>query len=99
MGSRSRTAARGAGYIIALVLALFASRAEAADYGYTVASASSVQFYVHGATWADLHYQVNGGAQLNVRMAVSGTDNSYTVGGLSNGASVRYFFTVGASSG
>lgn len=99
MGTRNRTVARGAGFVLALVMALFATRAEAADYGYTVASSSSVNFYVNGATWADLHYQINGGTQLNVRMNVSGTNNTYTVGGLSNGASVRYFFTVGASTG
>jgi beta-glucanase (GH16 family) len=49
--------------------------------------------------WADLHYQVNGGGQLNVRMNPSGTNHFFDVGGLSVGATVRYFFTVGLSTG
>ena len=88
-----------AGYLIALALAFLATRAEAADFGETTTSSSSVQFFVHGADWADLHYQVNGGTQLNVRMTPNGTNHSYDVTGLSNGATVRYFFTVGASTG
>jgi beta-glucanase (GH16 family) len=58
-----------------------------------------VQFFVHGADWADLHYQVNGGVQLNVRMTPSGTNHSLDVTGLMAGAAVQYFFTVGLSTG
>src|SRR5688500_17735037 len=38
-------------------------------YGHTVVSSSSVQFWVKTAPWADVHYTVNGGGQLNVRMS------------------------------
>lgn len=67
-------------------------------YGYNPSS-TSVQFYVNSAPWADLHYSVNGGAQLNVRMAVSGTTNTYTVSNLKAGDVVRYYFTIGNGSG
>lgn len=71
----------------------------AAAYGHQVLTANSVRFYANNAPWADLHYQVNGGEQVNVRMTVSGTNNSYTVSNLPAGATVRYFLTVGRSSG
>lgn len=67
--------------------------------GYTQVSADTVQFYVHDATWADLHYIVNGGGQLNVRMVPNGSDHSFTVSGLPSNASIRYFFTVGEPTG
>src|SRR5262245_13765881 len=38
---------------------------------------SGAHFYVNNAAWADIHYKVNGGGQLNVRMAVSANHNSY----------------------
>jgi beta-glucanase (GH16 family) len=97
--ARRRAAVRGLGWALTLSVMLFAGTARAADVGYTVTSGSSVQFFVHGAPWADLHYQVNGGGQLNVRMTPSGTNHSWDVGGLSTGATVRYFFTVGAAVG
>jgi len=87
-------AARGLGCAIALALMVVTAEARAADWGVTVSSSSSVQFFVHSATWADLHYQVNGGGQLNVRMTPNGVNHSYDVTGLSAGATVRYFFTV-----
>ncbi|KAF0811659.1 Exo-beta-1,3-glucanase [Andreprevotia sp. IGB-42] len=63
------------------------------------ASASSVAFYVNNAAWADLHYTVNGVNQQNVRMTVSGNNNTYTVSGLKSGDVVRYFFTIAQGSG
>lgn len=84
----------------AIALALsFATGAGAADSGYTVTSASAVRFYVNGASWADLHYQVNGGGQLNVRMIASGSNHAYEVTGVPAGATVRYFFTIGLTTG
>ncbi|PTL78515.1 beta-glucanase [Vitiosangium sp. GDMCC 1.1324] len=84
--------------VVALAL-LFTMDARAATSGYTITSASSIRFYVNDAPWADLHYQINGGTQLNYRMAVSGTNNTYDVTGVPSGATVRYFFTIGNSSG
>jgi beta-glucanase (GH16 family) len=78
---------------------LLASAASAATSGYTITSSSSVQFYVNDAPWADLHYQINGGAQLNYRMTRSGNNNLYSVTGVPSGAAVRYFFTIGNGSG
>jgi beta-glucanase (GH16 family) len=78
---------------------LLAAKAYAADSGHTVTSSSSVQFFVNGASWADVHYQINGGGQLNVRMTASGANHTYSASGLSNGATVRYFFTIGLPTG
>ncbi|GLS04271.1 hypothetical protein GCM10007860_14180 [Chitiniphilus shinanonensis] len=69
------------------------------SYGHQILSSSSVRFFANNAPWADLHYQVNGGAQLNIRMTASGGNNSYTVSGLPAGATVRYFLTVGQAAG
>lgn len=86
---------------LAVALAvLFSPNAEAAaTYGHTITSASSVRFYVNGANWADVHYTINSGAQQNFRMTPSGTNHTYDVTGIPNGATVRYFLTVGASTG
>jgi len=94
-----RIGARGLGCVIALAVMLLAGKASAADWGVNTTSSSSVQFFVHGADWADLHYQINGGGQVNVRMTPSGTNHSFDVVGLANGAVIRYFFTVGLSTG
>jgi hypothetical protein len=56
---------------------------------------SSAVFFVENADWADLHYKLNGGGQLNVRMTHNATTNhnEYTVGPLSAGAVIEYNFT------
>ncbi|MDY7230359.1 glycoside hydrolase family 16 protein [Hyalangium rubrum] len=85
---------------MAALAVLFATEALAATTsGYTVTSSSSIQFWVKEAAWADLHYTINGGTQLNVRMTASGTNHSYNVTGVPSGAAVRYFFTIGPTSG
>lgn len=57
-------------------------------------------FYVNGATFADLHYRINNGAQLNVAMVSDGKGNyTYPVNGLSYGDTVQYFFTYNPGSG
>jgi beta-glucanase (GH16 family) len=82
--------------LIGLVVStVAATEAAAATSGFTITSSSSVQFWVNDAPWADLHYQINGGAQLNVRMVANGTNHTYNVSSVPGGASVRYFFTIG----
>jgi hypothetical protein len=56
-------------------------------------SGSSAVFFVENAQWADLHYRVNGGQQLNVRMQVTNNHNTYTVGNLVAGDVIDYNFT------
>lgn len=68
-------------------------------YGANNETGGVVQFYADGGTWADLHYTLAGGSQLNVTMSNSGTDNSYQVSGLTNGEQVSYWFTIGQSNG
>ncbi|MGG3452774.1 glycoside hydrolase family 16 protein [Paenibacillus rhizolycopersici] len=57
-------------------------------------------FYVNGATFADLHYKVNNGGQLNVAMTSVGNGNyTYAVNNLSQGDTVEYFFTYNPGQG
>ena len=86
--------------IAAAAAAFFvAGDARAATSGHTVTSPSSVRFHVEDAPWADVHYQINGGTQLNIRMTVSGTNHTWDVSGIAAGATVRYFFTIGSFTG
>ncbi|OZG72177.1 hypothetical protein BTA51_17670 [Hahella sp. CCB-MM4] len=41
-------------------------------YGFTVISASEIQFYAYASNFADLHYRVNNGPQINVGMVDDG---------------------------
>ncbi|MDU0330418.1 glycoside hydrolase family 16 protein [Paenibacillus sp. 3LSP] len=57
-------------------------------------------FYVNGATFADLHYKINNGVQLNVAMTPVGNGNyTYAVNNLSQGDVVEYFFTYNPGQG
>ena len=67
-------------------------------YGHTIVG-SNVQFYANNASWADVHYTINGGPQQNVRMISSGGNNTYTLTGVASGASVTYSFTIGLATG
>ena len=87
-------------WLLCGMLLLLAPYASAADYGYTPVSSTSVRFYANNAPWADLHYIVGTNGQQNVRMAHdSANNNTYTVNGISSGTVVRYFFTIGNTSG
>jgi hypothetical protein len=52
-----------------------------------------LKFSLASSSWADVHYTVNNGGQLNVRMTQSSGSNSYTASGLKSGDVVRYTFT------
>lgn len=97
--SPRRPRAHALGWAISLAMMLVAANAHAYTTGHNNTSSSSVQFFVNDASWADLHYQINGGGQLNVRMTPNGANHTYTVSGLSSGQVVRFFFTVGLASG
>lgn len=70
-----------------------------ADYtaGTTKTSADQARIYFtpngYSSLYVDVHYIVNGGAQLNYRMAHSGGTWEQTVGGLAGGDSIEYWFT------
>ncbi|MBU2887853.1 carbohydrate-binding protein [Gilvimarinus agarilyticus] len=53
----------------------------------------SLEFYLNMADWADLHYRVNGGGQINVAMVQGSGRNTYNASGLSSGDVVDYSFT------
>lgn len=61
--------------------------------GISQPTATSVKFSQATGTWADVHYTVNGGGQMNVRMLKEGSGNALTVSGLKKGDVVRYSFT------
>ena len=56
-------------------------------------SNQSVEFFVTSTAWADVHYVVNGGSQLNVRMTLADARNTYSISNLSAGDQVSYWFT------
>ncbi|TMQ06829.1 MAG: glycoside hydrolase family 16 protein [Deltaproteobacteria bacterium] len=98
--ARIRPSALSAAILIGLAICTLApEEARAATSGFTITSSSSVQFWVNDAPWADLHYQINGGVQLNVRMTANGTNHTYDVTAVPGGAIVRYFFTIGSFTG
>ncbi len=61
---------------------------------------NNLLFYVNGATFADLHYKVNNGGQLNVAMNATGSGNyEYPLNNLQHGDTVEYFFTYNPGQG
>lgn len=87
-------------FILGFMLFLLSGVVFAQTNGYTVLSGSSVKFYVNNAPWADIHYTVNGGGQLNVRMTHNADNtNALTLTGLAAGAVVRYSYTIGLTAG
>jgi hypothetical protein len=61
---------------------------------------NNLLFYVNGATFADLHYKINGGGQLNVAMTPAGNGNyTYAVNNLQQGDTVEYSFTYNPGQG
>ena len=98
--SRTRKTTLSITLLFGLAIAWFAvARAATATSGFTITSSTSVLFWVHDAAWADLHYQINSGVQLNVRMVASGTNHTFDVTAVPSGATVRYFFTIGSTTG
>lgn len=67
--------------------------------GYSLVNSNTVNFYASGGAWIILHYVVGNGAQLNVAMAMSGANGTYTVSGVASEAVVTYSFTVGQADG
>ncbi|MEK8217021.1 family 16 glycosylhydrolase [Paenibacillus sp. FSL L8-0463] len=63
-------------------------------------TANNLQFYVNGATFADLHYKINGGGQINVAMTSTGNGNfTYPLLNLQQGDTVEYSFTYNPGQG
>ncbi|HEX5792283.1 MAG TPA: di-heme oxidoredictase family protein, partial [Rheinheimera sp.] len=65
----------------------------AGAFGVAQTAADSVRFFVNSGSWADVHYKVNNGGQINVAMQQSGGVNQYSVSGLPAAAELSYFFT------
>lgn len=86
-------------WLVAALAVLFTMEAQAATWGHTATSSTSVRFYVNDAAWADVHYTINGGGQLNYRMTKVNNNHTFDVTGVPSGATVRYFFTVGQLTG
>ena len=65
-----------------------------------VRTKDTVEFYVNGATFADLHYKINGGGQMNVAMTSIGNNKyRYKITGLSAGDKIEYTFTYNPGQG
>jgi hypothetical protein len=54
---------------------------------------TTIRFTSTVGEWADVHYTVNGGAQMNVRMRLQNGVNTFEASGLKAGDVVRYNFT------
>ena len=86
-------------WAIALAAALAACGAEAADYTQGVAvsgSTATIWFKSNvNTSWVDVHYQINGGGQQNVRMNYVTANARYEqpVTGVQNGTTLSYSFT------
>ncbi len=80
-------------------LAGFVAPALAADYtqGVTSSGSSAVIWFKSSVntTWVDVHYQVNGGAQQNLRMGYNAGNARYEtqVNNVAAGNTLSYFFT------
>jgi len=69
------------------------------EFGIEQNDANSVTFYVDTTDWAIVHYNINGGAQQNVTMAVVNGRNALTVSGLNAGDWVDYTYTYNTPTG
>src|SRR5690606_36080553 len=77
-----------------------ASSAVTTPYGHSVLTSNSVRFHVNNAAWADIHYTLNNGAQQNIRMTHNADNsNTFTLGNIPAGATVRYSFTIAQGAG
>src|SRR5690349_6876685 len=76
-----------------MVTGLWAGEGLAAPASGVQGSGTSAIAYINTTGWADIHYRVNNGGQLNVRMAVVNGRNEYTITNLTSGATVDYNFT------
>ncbi|WP_157261299.1 fibronectin type III domain-containing protein [Paenibacillus wynnii] len=64
--------------------------------GVTKVSATEASIYIKPVTaalYVDVHYKINGGAQLNYRMTNTSGTWKQAVSGLSAGSSIEYWFT------
>jgi len=61
--------------------------------GLRESGTDTLEFSVNSTGWADLHYRVNGGDPITVRMHQADGENRFTLGALSEGDSVEYAFT------
>jgi Peptidase inhibitor family I36 len=85
-------------WAFAALVAGLALPARAADFTQGVDAASggtTIWFKSNVATtWVDVHYQVNGGGQQNLRMTYAPAQSRYEQGvSATNGATLSYFFT------
>lgn len=61
---------------------------------------NNIEFYVNGATFADLHYRINNSGLINVAMNSIGNGNfTYLIKDLKQGDLVEYFFTYNPGTG
>jgi hypothetical protein len=81
-------------------VATSSSSAPSTGNGYRILTSSSAQFFANNAPWADVHYTINGGGQLNIRMTHNADNtNTYNITSIPAGAVVRYSYTIGLAAG
>jgi hypothetical protein len=83
----------GTASVTKVVVASTAAKAAAVSTGAAQSGATTLDFVATASGWVDVHYRVNGGELLNVRMHQAGSTSRYTAGGLKKGDTVEYRFT------
>ncbi len=76
-----------------VVLRLRVHEAISTTTGLRESAADALEFVVNTPSWADVHYRINGGAEVTVRMTQSDGQNTFLLDGLGEGDSVGYAFT------
>jgi hypothetical protein len=84
--------------LLGLTQTIGSASAASSDYTQSVSQTSATQATITfipttPAAYVDAHYLVNGANQQNVRMTVSGNTWTWTVGSLTTGSSIEYWFT------
>ncbi|MYS24823.1 Chitobiase/beta-hexosaminidase C-terminal domain-containing protein [Streptomyces sp. DvalAA-14] len=84
--------------LLGLTQTIGSAAADASDYTQSVSQLSTTQAKITftpttTAAYVDAHYLVNGANQQNVRMTVSGNTWTWTVGSLTTGSVLEYWFT------
>ena len=63
------------------------------EFGVSNVDSDTALLFVNSNAWADAHYRINQGGQLNVRMIHRNGRNEWTVDGLQGGDRIDVFFT------
>lgn len=79
--------------VLAQTVSSSSAASVASTTGITQTAATAAQLYVNTTHWADAHYIINGGGQLNVAMTAQDGRKVVNLTNLPAGATIQYRFT------